>query len=116
MRDTQTIISFFAGKRFPLSDEKRLQTAIEEEFQRAGILYEREFRLSPKDVIDFIVGRVGIEVKIKGGKLAIFRQVERYAQHDGIDALILATNVAMGMPEEINGKPVHVVNLGRAWL
>jgi len=116
MSEVSNIIKFLSGKRFPLSDETRLQSSIEEELQRDGVIFKREFRLSPEDRIDFLIGRVGVEVKIKGGKLAIYRQVERYAQRDAVDALILVTNVAMGMPEEINGKPVHVFNLGRAWL
>lgn len=115
----ELLSKFLSGKRFPLSDEKRLQQAIEEEFQRAGVLYSREHLLSGtdrKDIIDFVIGDTGIEVKIKGGKLAIYRQLERYAEHDELACIVLVTNVAMGLPEEISGKPVHMVNLARAWL
>lgn len=112
----QTIMALFSRLRLPLSDEKRLQAAIAEEFDAAGIVYEREARLSPADVIDFMSGEIGIEVKIKGSKRAIFHQVERYAQHDRVKELILVSNVAMGFPPEINGKPVYFHNLAKAWL
>lgn len=112
----QEIIRILSGTRFPLSNEKLLQAAIEEEFDAHGVEHLREHRLSDADIIDFTVGRIGLEVKIKGTKREIFRQVERYAVHDIIDEIILATNVPMGMPAEINGKAVHVFNLSRAWL
>jgi hypothetical protein len=112
----QQIQAILAGKMFPLSDEKRLQNAIEDELQRAGVIVKREYRLSTKDIIDFMVGSVGIEVKIKGGKLDIYRQLERYAEHELVSHLILVTNVAMGLPPDIKGKPTSIINLARAWL
>lgn len=113
---SREIIQHLSGKRFSLSDEKRLQAEMEETFTAAGIEYDREYRLSHKDIIDFKIGRIGIEVKIKGGKLNIHRQIERYAASDELDEIILATNVATGMPETIKDKKIHVFNLGRAWL
>ena len=68
---------------------------------------------------------IGIEVKIKGGAAAIGRQIKGYAAEDGlghrgamlrIDGIVLATSRPMAMPAEIGGKPVAVVDLGRAWL
>ncbi|MER9768948.1 hypothetical protein NKJ09_23120 [Mesorhizobium sp. M0189] len=112
----QQIMALLAKLRLPLSDEKRLQAAIADEFTLADIHHEREVRLSPADVIDFMSGQVGIEVKIKGSKRAIYHQVERYAQHDALKELILVSNVAMGFPPEINGKPVYFHNLAKAWL
>ena len=46
----------------------------------------------------------------------MLRQLQRYAEHDAIEALMLITATATGMPSEINGKPVRVVSLGAAWL
>ena len=110
------VISLLSRLRLPLSDEKKLQAALAEEFDRAGIVHEREARLSVGDVTDFLIGRMVVEVKIKGAKRAIYRQLERYALHDAVQELVLVTNVPMGMPEEINGKPVYVLNLAKAWL
>lgn len=110
------ILKTLSGVRFPLSEETKTQAAIAESFDRAGIIYEREDRLSPVDRIDFTIGSIGLEVKIKGSKRNIYNQVERYAQCDRIKELILVTNVPTGFPPEINGKPVYLLNLARAWM
>ncbi|TJW14381.1 MAG: hypothetical protein E5W82_10420 [Mesorhizobium sp.] len=112
----QRIMGLLSTLRLPLSDEKRLQAAIADEFTLADIPFVREVRLSPADVIDFMAGEIGIEVKIKGGKRDIYHQVERYAQHVRVKELILVSNVAMGFPPEIKGKPVYFHNLAKAWL
>lgn len=102
--------------RLIVDDEKSVQEQIAAALFQATIGFEREVRLSPGDIIDFVSDRVGVEVKIKGGKRAILRQIERYADSNQIDSLILLSNVAMGVPAEINGKPVRFVSMGRAWL
>lgn len=114
--DVFDIMRLINGRRFSLSDEKKLQAEIEIELTAAGIDHKREHRLDDRNIIDFMIGTIGAEVKIKGAKLNIYRQVERYAGFDAIKRLILITNVAMGMPPLINGKPVYVVNLAKAWL
>jgi hypothetical protein len=81
-----------------------------------GIPAQREVHLGDGDIIDLMCGSVGIEVKLNGQRRAILAQCERYAAHDEVQALILATNAAMGFPESINGKPCYLVSLGRAWL
>jgi hypothetical protein len=110
------MVLFLGNRRFHLSDEKRLQSLIAAEFVTAGIEHEREVRLSGADIIDFMVGDIGIEVKIKGQRREIYRQCERYCRHEKVKALILATNVAMGFPPELAGKATYFVHLGRAWL
>jgi hypothetical protein len=107
---------FLADFRFSLSDEKKTQQQIAEQLTLASVVHRREVRLSDGDIIDFMVSNTGIEVKLKGQKMEIYRQIERYCQHDEVTSLVLATNVAMGVPPSINGKPIYVVNLGRAWL
>lgn len=76
----------------------------------------REVRLDADSIIDFMVGPVGIESKLRGGKMDIFRQLERYAAFPEIEALILVTNTAMGLPKEIGGKPTFYLSLGAGWL
>jgi hypothetical protein len=109
------ILKVLRGFRFSLTDEKTLQSEIAIELAKAGLQFKREVLLGPGDIVDFMVGRVAIEVKIKGQKRAIYRQCERYCKHY-IAALILATNTPMGMPKQILGKDIWVVNLGKAWL
>lgn len=110
------ILQSLQSRQFRIDNEKRLQAQIAEAFAEDGIEAEREVRLSPTDVIDFLIGDIGLEAKIKGQRRAIFRQCVRYCRHDAIGTLIVATSVAMGFPVRINGKSVYVVSLGRAWL
>ena len=114
----QSICAILAGYRFPITTEVQLQLAMHDALLAAEIDTVRELELSKGNRIDLFVrsAGVGIECKIKGSKREIFRQVERYCGHELIEAMILATNVAIGMPAEIKGKPVLVLNLSRAWL
>lgn len=110
------IIAVLRPLRLPLTDEKRLQAEMAERFAAAGLALEREFRLSATEVVDFFADGIAVEVKIKGGKMAIYRQLQRYAEHDEIKALLLVSNVPMGLPPEIEGKPAYFHNLAMAWL
>lgn len=111
------IVDFIQSKRFSLSGEKSLQVAMATEFEKAGFVFHREVRLAPGDIIDFLFeGGIGLEVKIKGGKMDIYSQCVRYCASDRVGALILATNVAMGFPPSIAGKPAYMASLGKAWL
>lgn len=102
--------------RLPLAREKVLQRELAPHLDRVGVDIRREHDLGDGDIIDFLIDGVGLEIKIKGQRRAIFRQCERYCGHDALQALVLATNVAMGLPSTILGKPVFVASLGRGWL
>lgn len=117
------IVHLLTSHRLPLSDEKQLQVAICDVFNAAGVAFAREFRLAPGDIVDFMVGElapieagIAIEVKIKGARRDIFRQVDRYCTHKGVREFVLATNVPMGLPPLIWDKPTSVAQLGRGWL
>lgn len=86
------------------------QNGIEEALTAAGIEHSREHRLSDRDRIDFLVGAVGIEVKIKGSRSALIRQLGRYAGCSEINELILASSVRRllyAAPEGVLGVPIH---------
>ncbi len=109
--------------RLPLSDEKRLQVAMLAVLEADGLTVRREVNLGDGDIVDFLVitevmplRGVAIEVKIKGSRRRIYRQIERYCGHAEVGEIVLATNVAMTLPATIGGKPAFVANLGRAWL
>lgn len=103
--------------RFPLDNEKATQQGIFDALSRSGIPFDRERYLDPNNIIDFMTrDGVGIEVKIKGAKVAIYRQLERYAKFEFIKALILVSNVSMALPKEINGKPLYYIKLSHAYL
>lgn len=115
------LCALIARGRYPLHQEKATQAAIYEHLLAnlpSGVKLEREVRLSTKDVPDFVVARsIAVEVKVRGArKMDVYRQLERYAEHPSIKALILVTGLSMGLPEEIKGKPAWYVSLGRSWL
>jgi hypothetical protein len=76
------------------TDEKILQSDIETVFRNESIEYQREVKLGEAGIIDFVVGRVGIEVKIAGSYQSVARQVIRYAEHPDLDEILLVTTVA----------------------
>lgn len=118
MVDVQEIAKLIHSSRFPLTDEKRLQKEMESAFAREGIPHRPEVHLGARDIVDFMVDEIGlaIEVKIKGSKRAIYKQLERYCEYDEVRTIMLATNVPMGLPPLIGGKPAYLVSLARGWL
>lgn len=111
-----SIARVLSRSRFSLSTESALQRDMAEALAAAGFAFAREVRLSDRDRIDFLIGTIGVEAKIKGSRSAIYRQCERYCARACIRGLILASNVPMGLPPAIGSTPVRFVHLGRAWL
>lgn len=114
--NAREITAILRSQTFPVATEERLQFEIAAELAKAGVPFEREYRLGPRDRIDFMCGGVGIEAKTRNPRRNTFKQLKRYAEGDEIEALILITGTFMGLPEEINGKPLYMVSLGRSAL
>jgi len=113
------IVRFLQKCRLDLSTEKHLQMGIEQALQATGLPFEREKRLSDRDIPDFFVkGGIAIECKMrnKARKIDIFKQISRYAAYPEVTAIVLASNASMGLPAEINGKPVYAASLSRGWM
>ena len=110
----RVIAGLLRTARLRASNERALQDSIEEALTAAQIAFQREKALSRRDRPDFLaaVGAVVLEVKLKCARKTIYRQLERYAEHDSVRALILVTGTTMGMPEHINGKPIFLVPVG----
>lgn len=77
------VIGAMGTRRFTYSCEKDFQVDISRRLDAHEIPHRREVRLSPKDIIDFIIttpsGDLGLEAKIAGGAAAHTRQLQRYA-------------------------------------
>ena len=102
--------------RLELANEATLQAQIAAALELAGLPFEREAWLSARERIDFLVGPVGMEVKVKGGPTEIARQCARYCATGRISALVLATSRRIGLPPELEGVPCRELNLARSWL
>lgn len=120
------VVDIFGRYRLPLSDEKLLQVQIGQMLELEKVPFAREVRLSDADIVDFMVGEgallqplapaCAIEVKIGGSRRAIFRQLQRYAEHQQVAEIVLATNIPMTLPFDINGKRTAIAHLARGWL
>ena len=112
----EEIYNLLKRQRFQLHNEKALQSDIEQVLITNKMAYAREYRFSNESIIDFMIGRTGIEVKISSSAKVIFRQIERYLAFDEIDNLLLVTNKIIHLPKTINNKSVLILNIGTAWL
>lgn len=93
--------------------EDQLQEGIAAALTAAGMPVTREVRLTARDRVDLLTGRVGVEVKVAGAADAVLRQLQRYATSDRIDELVLVTTRAhhRALPTQIGGKPLTVIAL-----
>lgn len=112
----QEIINILKSQKLSITTEKELQREIEMLFKDNGLDFEREYRLDNKNIVDFYIDGLSIEVKIKAGKKAIYKQCERYCNFHDTKALLLITNTSMGFPEQINNKDCYLFSLGESWL
>lgn len=106
------------NKKFNLSDEKLLQKDIALAFDESNIDYKKEVRLDNKNIVDFMIDNLAIEIKIqtKASKMSIYRQLERYSQYDEVHAILLITSKTIPFPNEINEKEIFVLSLSRTQL
>lgn len=96
--------------------EYDLHALISAALSRAGICCAHEYKLQPRCRIDFFAEKVGIEIK-KGrpDRNALARQIARYLASGELEALVVVTQRAVSLPDEIYGKPVRLVSLNRLW-
>lgn len=104
--------------RFSLSNEKETQREIASVLSSAAVPFQREVRLSPSDIPDFLLPRgLLIEVKMHSARPAeIIRQLRRYAIHPRVTELFLVTNRMGAFPPAVAEKPLSVISLGKAWI
>lgn len=114
---TGRVVGVIERTRVDLACEDAAQEDLARALADLGAAVTREVSLSPRERIDIMVGPVGVEVKRATAQpRAVLRQLERYAAHDSVKALVLASNKAMNLPHSINGKPLLFASLGRAWM
>jgi hypothetical protein len=108
---TPEIAALLAARAYHWQNEKELQRGIGMVLTEAGVVFVPEVSITRKDRIDFLVGKIGIEIKVGGSLAAVTRQLFRYAECPEIDSLVLVTTkqAHRNMPNEILGKPLHVV-------
>lgn len=111
-----TVVAIAKYCRLPMNNEKAAQVEFARALTAAGVEHQREVPLSPRDIVDFMVGGIAIELKIKGQRNEILRQLARYAEHEQVEQLLLVTCRSLILPEVLLGKPVIAVHASGAWL
>lgn len=111
MSALEQIDRLIRSHRFRYADEDQLQEGIAAVLEGAGLEPQREVRLGDRDRIDLMVGSIGIEVKVAGSVSSAFEQLQRYAEHEEVDALILVTSRYQRLPDKAGGKPLSTISL-----
>jgi hypothetical protein len=114
MSDLAAVTAALTANRYHHVDEHGLQAGLADALDAAGLGFEREVRLTPADRIDFLVDRVGIEVKVQGSPTVVMRQLLRYAHSDRLDALVLVTTRRRhrGLPRTVGRLPLTILDVG----
>jgi len=104
---------YLGGFRYNLTNEESIQLGIAEALRAGHIAFERETRLSARDRLDFLVGDVAIEVKLKGTANDLLRQLSRYTEHESVRELLVVTarSQLSDLPDELHGKPLECLVL-----
>lgn len=113
----EDVVAVLSGVRVAMITEKDLQDGIEAALLAARIPFRREVTVAG-GVIDFMLDRIGLEVKVQGSLAAVARQLQRYAHTADLDQLVVATTRPglADLPESLGGKPVKVIVMrGAAW-
>jgi hypothetical protein len=110
--------TIFRQVKFDFTNEKIVQQQVKIKLTELGIDFSREYRLDAENIPDFFFTKTGlcVEVKIKGTKKSIYKQLERYTRFDQVQAVLLLTNKSMTLPLAINQKPSYILKMGMAWL
>jgi hypothetical protein len=112
---TKAIVKALRKYRYNFDNEIMLQMGIAEALKENRIKFEREVSLGDPGIIDFMVGTIGIEIKIKGSPSKVGRQVVNYLTSDKLTEIIVVTTKAKAAAflrvPELLGKRVTVVDL-----
>lgn len=111
------VVAICESTTIDVSTEKTAHRSLAEALRRHGLEVTCEVSLTRKERIDIMVGSVGVEVKVKGSRREIYRQLERYAACPEVSVLVLATGAAwLKRLDSVGGKPLLLCSLTRGWL
>jgi hypothetical protein len=103
------IAALIERHRYTVTCEADLVKAVSSVLAAAGCSFSSEVRLSARERLDFLVGPVGLELKVSSHAGPVLRQVTRYMQHDRVAELVLVTTCRRHvLPPMVLGKPVRV--------
>ena len=113
----QTVLDALRELRSPFAlYENDIHQMVAARLTKAGLTFQHEAKIGPGCRIDYLVDRVGIEIK-KGRPDAaqLKRQLMRYAACEDVDALIVISSRSVSLPASAMGKPVYGIVLNQLW-
>lgn len=115
--EIQAILNALSAIRISAQpEEAEIHSAVAQALNAAGIAHIHEYKLAPGQRIDFISGKIGIEVKkSRPAASQLRRQLTRYLENAELDAMIVVLQKPCALPACICAKPVYVVALNRLW-
>ncbi len=100
----------------PVTSENELHTHVQKALTDKGFQVEHEAIIAPRSRVDFLVGRIAIEIKrSRPNKTALLKQLNRYAQSSLVDAIFVITEKSLSLPSTIMGKPILSLSLLSLW-
>lgn len=114
----RTVVELLPRFSYRFSSEMDLHAGMAQVLTSHGVEFERERVAGPKDRFDFYLPPgIVIEAKVKGSFPEALRQVQRYAERDDVQAVVLATSRFWGRTPalrpnaKLGGKPFHMITL-----
>ena len=98
--------------------EAEIHNEIAKALDANDVCYFHEYVLGPRCRVDFYIDGVAIEVKKgKPNRTQLAMQINRYAEFDIVDAVIIVVETSLYNPisRTWNGKPCHVLGLQKLW-
>ncbi len=99
--------------RFNFGNEKVFQEQVAAVLSSHGFDLRREVKLSEKDRVDFMLGTIAMELKLKGSQEVHLRQLRRYCKIEQVTSVCLVSPKVRFLPNELAGKPVYGVQIWR---
>ncbi len=117
MTSLAILVDMLTAYRFHSVDESELRDGIANVLAAAHVPFAREYPLDGIGRLDFFVRDphgIAIEVKTRGSRSELARQVMRYAVHHDVRAiLVVTTRLQHRLPPLMAGKPVRILALPR---
>jgi hypothetical protein len=108
--------------RLVFNNESQLQRELGKHLQAKGFGFKPEVRFAvlddepSTDTVDFFDEESGvvIETKVRFTKMALLRQLKRYARHDTVRGFVVVAPRVVHLPAQIGKKPLMAVELWKA--
>lgn len=89
---------------------RELEDGLSYLFGHAGVHTQRNVAMPGGTVLDFLAGRVGIEVGVERGSNALLRRLSMFAQSGQLDALVVVATAAHAQHRSLEGADIALAD------